>query len=75
MDFIEELAVTPWGNQYILSVVDYFSRILQARATKSHSTTDVVGAMMETLDSLTNPIVMYIDQEQAFMSNLRNLYL
>ena len=49
IDFIGPLTITPHGNKYILTIVDYFTKWAEAAPLKTKEANGVVSVLFEVI--------------------------
>ena len=75
MDFIGPLKKTSRNAQYILHVIDYFSRYSWAYPTENANFEDVVACLKTLFSHIPHPHGFYIDRGQHFDNDRLRLFL
>ena len=75
MDFIGPLPRTTQGNQYILHVIDYFSRYSFTEASATNTVLDVVARLTRLFQEFTKPLAFYFDSGHHFDNDTLRSFL
>lgn len=68
-DVVGPLPKTKRGNAYIITVIDYFSKWGEAKATKRQTSSDIVDMLTEIFARFGTPKQMITDQGPSYMSS------
>ena len=70
LDHIGHLTKDAHGNEYILVIIDAFSRWVELLPTKSTIAVETASVMLNHIGRFGNPVVIHTDQGPAFHNEL-----
>lgn len=75
LDIIGPLPVTQRGNQYIVVIVDYFTKWVEAKATSTVTSRDAVEFLTDVFSRHGTPTTITTDNGVQFTSDFTKIFL